>query len=361
MNVVRLIGALGAALVLFGCGGGGGSAAQTGTSAPAAASAPAASTQPIASAANVVLGYYDGTTESMTSAMSASTPVTAVSLDVILVATDGSLSGTLPSSLLSSDAAAGKASYASISNFGATDFDPDIGHGAMVTHRAATIQNIVALAKTANLTGINIDFEGIYPADRDAYTSFVTDLATQLHAIHSSLVLSVPAKTSDDPTNTWTWPFNYAAIGQSADIIQVMTYDENVPSRSPGPVAGSDWMLESLQYAASQIPASKILLGLPAYGYDWNLTAGGGTSVAYKEMPALLASTGATPQWDAATRSAYINYTASDSSAHQVWYETAQGLQAKAQFAKTLGLAGVSMWALGDEDATFWSAVTAGF
>lgn len=308
----------------------------------------------------MVLGYYDGTSESMTSAMSASTPVTAVSLDVVLVATDGSLSGTLPASLLSSDAAAGKASYASISNFGATDFDPAIGHGAMVTNRAATIQNIVALAKTANLTGINIDFEGIYPADRSAYASFVTDLAAQLHAIHSSLVLSVPAKTSDDPTNTWTWPFDYAAIGQSADLVQVMTYDENVPSRSPGPVAGSDWMLESLQYAASQIPASKILLGLPAYGYDWNLTAGGGTSVAYKHMPALLASTGATPQWDAATHSAHINYTASDSSAHQVWYETPQGLQTKAQFAKTLGLAGVSMWALGDEDATFWNAVTAG-
>ncbi|VWB11306.1 Putative sporulation-specific glycosylase YdhD [Burkholderia lata] len=366
MKVVSLICAVGATLALFGCGGGdGASATSTATptsNAPAAgapaASAPAAST-PVAAQARQVLGYFTGTSDSMNSATAAATPITAVSLDVILVAADGTLSGTLPANLIASDAAAGRASYASLSNFGATDFDPAIAHGALVTNRAAALQNIVALARTANLTGINLDFEGIDPADRDAYTRFVTDLAAQLHAIHSTLVLSVPAKTSDDSTNTWTWPYDYAALGRSADLIQVMTYDETVPGRAPGPVAGSDWMLASLQYASGQIPANKILLGLPAYGYDWNLTAGTGTSVAYKDTPALLASAGATPQWDAATQAAHVRYTAADGSAHEFWYETAQGIQAKAQFAKTLDLAGVSMWALGDEDPTFWSAVTA--
>ena len=372
MKVVSLICAVGATLALFGCGGGGGGTSATSASIPTAnapaASAPAASTpaasapaasMPVAVQAKQVLGYFTGTSDSMVSATAAATPTTAVSMDVVLVAADGTLSGTLPVNLISGDLAAGKASYASISNFGATDFDPVIAHGVLVTNRAAALQNIVALATTANLTGINLDFEGIDPADRDAYTSFVTDLAAQLRAIHSTLLLSVPAKTSDDATNTWTWPYDYAALGQNADLIQVMTYDETVPNRAPGPVAGSDWMLASLQYAATQIPTNKILLGLPAYGYDWNLTAGSGTSIAYRDMPALLVSTGATPQWDVTTNSAHIDYTASDGSAHEVWYETAQGLQVKAQFAKTLDLAGVSMWALGDEDASFWSAITA--
>ncbi|WP_183085269.1 glycosyl hydrolase family 18 protein [Trinickia fusca] len=360
MKIASLIGVVGITLVLSGCGGGGsggGAAATTNTSTSTATPNTVAST-PATSSAKTILGYFTGTSDSMTSATSASTPVSAISMDVIQVATDGSLNGTLPSNLLAGDQAAGKASYACISNFGATDFDPDIAHGALVTNRATTIQNIVALAKTANLTGINIDFEGVYPADRDAYTSFVADLAVQLHAIHSSLVLSVPAKSSDDPSDTWGWPFNYAALGQSADLIQVMTYDEHVPGHGAGAVAGIDWMQASLQYAATQIPSSKILLGLPAYGYDWNVTANTGTSVALKDMPALLASTGASPQWDATTQSAYFNYTAPDASSHQVWYETAQGIYSKAQLAKTLGLAGVSMWALGDEDATFWNAVT---
>lgn len=308
----------------------------------------------------VVLGYYTGDSASMASATSTSTPLNAVSMDVIDVNADGSLSGTLPTSLLNSDATQGKASYAVISNFGATDFDPALGHDAMVTNEAITIQNIVTLAQTAKLTGINIDFEGIYDTDRDAYTSFVDKLATELHGVGATLVLSLPAKSSDDPSDTWSWPYDYAALGQSADVIQVMTYDENVPGEPPGPVAGIDWMKACLQYAATQIPTNKILMALPAYGYDWDVTAGTGVSVAWKDMPALLTSTNAVPQWDATTESAYIDYTDSNGDAHEVWYETTEGIQDKAEFANSLDLLGVSMWALGLEDASFWTAVQAG-
>lgn len=334
------------ALALTACGGGGTSS-----------SAPNPVAPPVASSA-LVLGYFTGSSDSTASATAAATPVNAVSMDQIGAAADGSLNGALPANL-PANGKAGEAFYACISNVGAADFDPAIAHGAMVTNRAVFLQNIVALAKTPNLTGINIDFEGIYPADRDAYTSFVADLAAQLHAIHSTLILSVPAKTADNVNNDWSWPYNYAALGQSADYLQVMTYDEHVPGQAPGPVAGSDWMQASLQYAATQIPANKILLGLPAYGYDWNLTTNAGASVAWKNMPALLAATGATPKWDATSNSAYIDYTAADGAPHEVWYETPQSIQIKARYATAFKLAGVSMWALGLEDASFWSAVSA--
>ena len=279
-------------------------------------------------------------------------------MDQVLAVVDGSLSGAPLASLVASDSAAGKESYACISNFGVTDFDPNIAHGAMVTSRAVFIQNIVALAKSSSVTGINIDFEGIYPADRDDYTSFVAALATQLHANGERLMLSVPAKTADDPNATWTWPYDYSALGQSVDLLQVMTYDQNVPGFAPGPVAGSDWMQASLTYATSQVPPGKILLGLPAYGYDWNTTTDAGVSVSWKDIPGLLATTGAKPQWDAVTNSAFFNYTAPDGSPHQVWYETPQGIMLKAHFAVTMNLAGVSMWALGYEDPNFWNAAT---
>jgi spore germination protein len=308
----------------------------------------------------VVLGYYTGDSASMASATSTSTPVNAVSMDVIAVNPDGSLSGTLPASLLTSDTAQGKVSYAVISNFGATDFDPALGHDAMVTNEATTIKNIVSLAATPGLAGINIDFEGIYDTDRDAYTTFVADLAAALHAAGSTLVLSVPAKSADDPNDTWSWPYDYASLAQYADLFQVMTYDENVPGEPPGPVAGADWMKACLQYAAGQIPTSKILMALPAYGYDYDATAGTGVSVAWKDVPALLSSTGATPQWDAATSSPFIDYTDQNGDSHQVWYEDTQSIQLKSAYAVSLGLKGVSMWALGLEDADFWSAVEAG-
>ncbi|WP_199030824.1 glycosyl hydrolase family 18 protein [Ralstonia sp. ASV6] len=355
MKVIGLIGAAYAALLLSACGGGDGASA-TGAVAPAAT--PPTTTKISTATPKMLLGYALGSTTSMAAAMSATTPVNAISIDVVRVDANGSLNGTLSTALLSNNQSAGKLSYACITNFG-TDFDPAIAHGALVTNRATTLQNIVTLAKTQNLAGINLDFEGLYTSDRDAYTSFVADLATQLHANQSTLMLSLPAKTADAIGNTWTWPYDYAALGQSADLIQVMTYDEHVPSGQPGPVAGSDWMLASLQYAAGVVPAAKLLLGLPAYGYDWNRTRNTGTSVAFKDIPALITTTGATAQWDATTQSGHFNYTATDGSAHEVWYETAQGLQTKAAMANTLNLAGVSMWVLGAENASFWSAITA--
>src|SRR5579859_1691935 len=185
----------------------------------------------------IVLGYYTGDAASLASAQSTVEPVNEVSMDLIDVDADGNLHGTLDGNLISSDTSQGKLTYANLSNFGTTAFDPAIAHGAMVTHRANTLQNIVALAKTHGLTGIDIDFEGIYPTDRTAYSEFVADLSTQLHVANSMLMLSVPAKSTDDPGDDWSWPYDYASIGQSADFIQVMTYDEHVPGQPPGPVA----------------------------------------------------------------------------------------------------------------------------
>ena len=310
----------------------------------------------------IVLGYYTGDAASLQSAEATGTPLNEVAMDLIDVDSSGQLHGSLTGTVtpLVSNQAQGKLTYAVVSNFGATDFDPVIAHGAMVTHRGATIQAIVALAKTSGLTGINIDFEGIFPGDRDAYSDFVAELATQLHAANSMLMLSVPAKSSDDPSDDWSWPYDYAAIGKTADFIQVMTYDEHVPGQPAGPVAGIDWMKADLDYAVSQILPDKLLLGLPAYGYDFDVSHDTGVTVEWRDTAALVKSTGAKPVYDPVTESEYFNYVASDGSHHQVWYETTQSIQDKAHLAVTLDLAGVSMWALGFEDDSFWSAVDTG-
>ncbi|WP_024974447.1 glycosyl hydrolase family 18 protein [Ralstonia pickettii] len=356
MKVVGLISAACAALMLSGCGGGDGAA---GSGAAVQTNTPTTSTKAAAAAPKVLLGYALGSTTSMASAMNAATPVTAISVDVIRADANGGLNGTLPTALLSGNQAAGKLSYACITNHGASGFDADIGHAALVTNRAATLRNIVALARTPGLAGINIDFEGLYPADRAAYSNFVADLASQLHAISSTLILSVPPKVADTVSNTWTWPYDFASLGQSADFLQVMTYDQHDSQGAPGPVAGIDWMQTVLQYAVSVVPAGKVLLGLPAYGYDWNRTANTGVSVAFKDMQSLITATHAVAQWDSISQSAHFNYIATDGATHEVWYETPQGLQAKAQLANTLGLAGASVWVLGSEDANFWTGISA--
>jgi len=108
------------------------------------------------------------------------------------------------------------------------------------------------------------------------------------------------------------------------------------------------------------VPAAKLSLGLPAYGYDWNLTAGTGDSIDWKDVPALIAGTHATPAWDAKSSSPYFHYTATDGAKHVVWYENARSIALKSGLVRSRNLMGVSVWVLGADNADFWKAVRAG-
>jgi len=55
-----------------------------------------------------------------------------------------------------------------------------------------------------------------------------------------------------------------------------------------------------------------------------------------------------------------FTYESSDGSNHIVWYEDTKSIPLKTALANSYNLAGVSMFALGCEDKSFWIAVHAG-
>jgi spore germination protein YaaH len=321
-------------------------------------------------AARQVLGYYTGEQASYDAITAFHGALTMVSADLYDVQPDGTIAGADGLNVLAHDRAYGLATFVSISNYSSAkgDFDAALGHAALVTHKDAVIAGALAIA-AQGFQGINIDFEGIaYSAniadDRAAYTTFMHDLSAKAHSAGLVLVASVPRKAKDDPADTWAYPYDFAALGPDLDYLQLMTYDESGPGWSaPGPVSGLDWTESSAAYAASVVAPGKILLGLPAYGYDWDLTASKpaqstyvGTSVAWKDIGALVATPGAAAHWDAATSSPYVDYTAADGHKHEAWYEDPQSVAAKAKLVGKYQLGGLSVWALGYEDAAFWGA-----
>lgn len=314
-----------------------------------------------------MLGFYADylADEGYASVASYASYLSIVSADVFTVKADGTIGGAAPDRLLSLDKANDIQTYACVSNYGENDFDSALGHSAIVGNKALVIANLVSLAQNDGWKGINIDFENLYPADRAAFNLFIHGLAAALHEKGLKLAISVPAKGADDPQDDWSWPFDYATLGKDADLIQLMTYDEHGPWSDPGPVAGFDWMESCVQYAVSAIDPAKLLIGLPAYGYDWNLSdRNRDGDFAWKQVPVILARTGATPIWDERSKSAHIAYTntlgTSDGAAHVAWYETAAGIAAKTALVTKYNLAGLSMWVLGNEDLDFWQAAVAG-
>jgi spore germination protein len=282
--------------------------------------------------------------------------------DSFAIDREGTVSGTAPVGALAFARKNGMQTYATVSNFGNLGFVPLIAHDIIVHPkiRAKAIQNMLAVVQTYGYTGVNIDFEAVPHKDRKPFTAFIHAVGEAMHAAGYLSVVSIPAELEDNPNDSWAGAFDFKALAPEADILQLMTYDENGPWGPPGPVAGLDWVEPCVQFAVSVVPANKISLGIPAYGYDWNLTKGTGVQVYWKLIPALIAKMNAVPQWDVSSSSPYFTYTSPSGASHVVWYENTQSIPLKSQLAVTYNLMGVSVFALGYDDQTFWEALSTG-
>ncbi len=322
----------------------------------------------------VSLGYYTGDERSFEAVQAFAPYLTAVSADVYSVQFDGTITGGDDFGVIAVCKARGIEVYACVSNYN-TDpdvdgFDAELAHAAIVTHRDAVIARLVALVASGGYDGVNIDFENLafsrdIDDDRAAFTAFIHELATQLHALGLKLAISVPGKTEDSIDDDWSYPFDYAALGEDADLFQLMTYDQHGPWSEPGPVSGADWVEDCVAYAVSLVDPAKLLVGLPVYGYDWDLTDSdpeswtfSATSFSWGGIAALLARPGATEGCDTASQSPFVTYT-EHGHRHEAWFENAASLRAKTALIAEYDLAGFSMWSLGQEDEAFWEEALA--
>lgn len=210
------------------------------------------------------------------------------------------------------------------------------------------IQNLVNLVKNTSFTGINIDFEQFAISDRSAFSEFLLNLSAKLHAVGKKLSVDVPAVTNAESA------YDYGTIGAVSDEVIVMAYDYSYPGTPAGPIAPIGWVSQVLSYATSQIPASKLLLGIPAYGYDWS--KGQAQALSLTQIDSIISTYNITPNWDATDEVPYFNYTENGVN-NTVYYENAQSTGDELTLVQEYHLAGIAIWRIGLEDSSFWSAI----
>lgn len=206
--------------------------------------------------------------------------------------------------------------------------------------------------------GLNLDFEGVPREDRAHLSQFVTELRAALKPRGLLLTMAVPAKTKDDPKASWSGAFDYSALGRSCDLLVIMAYDEHWSTSAPGPVASLPFVERVLAYSTKTVARERLLLGMPFYARDWpSSNAFGqparGKSWTAKDARALVEHTGAQVQWDAVAKSSWFQYV-DNGVTRTVWFEDLKSIAAKVWTADRTGIAGVSIWRLGNEDPAFW-------
>ncbi len=224
--------------------------------------------------------------------------------------------------------------------------------------RQKLIENIVNSCVKYKLDGINIDFENMKQEDKDMYSRFIIELTPRMKEI--GLITSVDV-TAPDGGETWSMCFDRNIIGDVADYIVFMAYDEyGVSSSKPGTTAGYDWVKLSLNkfLQTEEIESDKIILAVPFYTRVWTTDGNGkvtSDTVSMKNINKVIPD-GTERKWDEDLKQNYAEYTKGGNK-KQIWIEDIESLKAKLSLITENNLAGVGSWQKGMETDEVWGVI----
>ena len=230
-----------------------------------------------------------------------------------------------------------------------------LARSVLDSNRQRHLDAIVALIKSENYAGVDLNYVGMTAAERGIFSAFVEDLAQALDAEAKRLVVTVYAQTSAPGDWDGAQSHDYARIGAAADQVNIMCYDFGRPTTTPGPVGSLAWVTRVISHAVGLIPPGKIFLGLPLYGRDWE-SGKEGWSLTDRSAQDLIAQHGATPAYSATDAESTFGYSQGGKS-HTVWFQTPEGLEAKLDLVDANGLGGAVTWRIGNDDPAAWNSI----
>ena len=223
--------------------------------------------------------------------------------------------------------------------------------------RQKLINQIVNYCVKYKLDGINIDFENMKKEDKDMYSRFIIELAPRLKDM--GIVVSVDV-TAPDGSETWSLCFDRNVIGDVADYIIFMAYDQyGTSSNKSGTTAGYDWVNLSLNkfLKTEEIESNKIILAIPLYTRLWTEDSSGKvvkqSTVSMKNIDSILPS-GVNKQWDDNLKQYYVEYQDGQYT-KKMWIEDEKSLKEKINLINSNNLGGVASWEKGMETDNFWT------
>lgn len=223
--------------------------------------------------------------------------------------------------------------------------------------RQKLINQIVNYCVKYKLDGINIDFENMKKEDKDMYSRFIIELTPRLKDM--GIVVSVDV-TAPDGSETWSLCFDRNVIGDVADYIIFMAYDQyGTSSNKSGTTAGYDWVNLSLNkfLKTEEIESNKIILAIPLYTRLWTEDSSGKvvkqSTVSMKNIDSILPS-GVNKQWDDNLKQYYVEYQDGQYT-KKMWIEDEKSLKEKINLINSNNLGGVASWEKGMETDNFWT------
>ncbi len=220
------------------------------------------------------------------------------------------------------------------------------------------IDNLTTTLLQKGYRGLDVDFEYVFSQDAEAYAVFLRRLTNTFNPMGFPVIAALAPKTSATQKGELYEGHNFSAIGAAVNQVLLMTYEWGYTYGPPMAVAPLPNVRQVVEYALTEIPARKIWLGVPNYGYDWPLPFVQGetraTSISSQQAVALARRYGVAIQYDNKAQSPWFQYTDESGQNHEVWFEDARSIRAKLALIPEYGLIGAGYWNLMREFPQNW-------
>ncbi len=240
--------------------------------------------------------------------------------------------------------------YATITNLSSSGFDDELAHQVIGNKetRGKLINNIYAVLHKNDYKGAIIDFEGIKNNDRENFNQFIKELTAKLHPVGMKVNVTLPPMQGNRNPDYYSG-YDYKTLGKTVDSMFLMTYDWHWSGGPAGAIAPLGKVRETIEYAISTVPRSKIILGIPMYAYDWNIDNKEQKGSAYAQEHAikLALDHGSVIHYNKKTHQPWFRYKDQNGDQHEVWFEDARSILAKYRLVKDYNLYGMGGWKMG--------------
>lgn len=253
-----------------------------------------------------------------------------------------------------------------VTNLEGGQFSTDLGRLILTNQQLQNtlLDNIIATAKRLNFKDIHFDMEHLPRELRESYNAFLRKAKARLSAQGFLMSTALAPKTSATQAGEWYEAHDYRAHGQISDFVVIMTYEWGYSGGPAMPVSPLPQVRQVIEYALTEMPASKIMMGQNLYGYDWTLPFVPGSiakAVSPQDAILLAAKNNVPISYDTTAQAPHFDYTDTNGKRHTVWFEDARSIQAKFNLIKELGLRGISYWKLGISFPQNWLLIENNF
>lgn len=237
------------------------------------------------------------------------------------------------------------------------NFDPDKTRDFVKNSKKIDeiTNRMAAYSEVYRFDGYNIDFENMYKEDKNLFTNFIKELSSKIHARNKKL--SIDITVIEPLSDFWSMCYDRKALSEFTDYQVIMGYDETpAGSKYAGSVSSYNWLNRKIPELLNEVPAEKLILGIPFYTRAWIGYDGSATSsvLTIKNNREFIMKHNVRLIWQEKEKQ-YKGIYKTNGLPAQIWMEEKRSLGEKIKLAKKYKLGGLAFWRYGFESSDIYS------